>query len=640
LAQAASGQTRRADLPSPPRPGWGRAGAAAAMATAGGDAEAGNPFRAPPELEYFWHPGVDLAPFAHNPPLDHSAKIWDKATAASRGSAMPTVRDADLPMAPVPARLQKKLALAKSRALEQERSGEAFLATLATKPCVGLVEPLKKNEKDIRAYVHKKREIFLAHMSCDVKKAETHRLDEKARLKEEALAKSQLMLDEDAKRFEDLLHSKMDKERKCKEEAEKFTKLKQKKLERIKEIRQQIAGVDSDIGRLREVGEECARYKEFLSKLTPDEWKASQAQLKSARKARRRQAWIEERMAVVDERLAEEEQRAEQSAASEAAQEAEARPKRRGRRRREEEEEEMSRRERERAHRQKRLQRRREDEERRVESEYVEVSSEEEHELCFREPQQLVDSFTELEEKNLFLIHSSQETEQQLDELRHLYENSKREMGAKVQHLKDTVKAQEARIAQEQQRFEDLRRRHDEKADTRAQDRRVGDLKAGVRQLYARCCPHSAADHDRGPLQMLAEIEAEVEKLITGLQEYSELGPGGADLITELEKGKEKARRDRLREVSMREKEAKDERRLKASLERSQAPVFRKAGKQVMYRSPPLRTEQKVVEDNRDEEAMEDEHQKFGVHIDRKSQLPQTEPPAGRRAAPARSAAS
>ncbi|CAK0814000.1 unnamed protein product, partial [Prorocentrum cordatum] len=201
----------------------------------------------------------------------------------------------------------------------------------------------------------------------------------------------------------------------------------------------------------------------------------------------------------------------------------------------------MSRRERERAHRQKRLQRRREDEERRVESEYVEVSSEEEHELCFREPQQLVDSFTELEEKNLFLIHSSQETEQQLDELRHLYENSKREMGAKVQHLKDTVKAQEARIAQEQQRFEDLRRRHDEKADTRAQDRRVGDLKAGVRQLYARCCPHSA-DHDRGPLQMLAEIEAEVEKLITGLQEYSELGPGGADLITELEKGEGAAR--------------------------------------------------------------------------------------------------
>jgi len=289
------------------------------------------------------------------------------------------------------------------------------------------------------------------------------------------------------------------------------------------------------------------------------------------------------------------------------AQEAEARPKRRGRRRREEEEEELSRRERERAHRQKRLQRRREEEERRVEGEYVEVSSEEEHELCFREPQQLVDSFTELEEKNLFLIHSSQETEQQLDELRHLYENSKKEMGAKVKHLKDTVKAQEARIAQEQQRFEDLRRRHDEKADTRVQDRKVSDLKESVRQLYARCCPHSSADHDRGPLQMLAEIEAEVEKLITGLEEYSQLGPGGADLITELEKGKEKARRDRLREVSMREKEAKDERRLKASLERSQAPVFRKAGKQVMYRSPPLRTEQKVVEDNTDQEAMEDE---------------------------------
>jgi hypothetical protein len=593
-----------------------------------GDVEAENPFRMPREMEYFWHPGVDLRS-APNAYANHDLKIWEKATAASRYNSTRKVTEEDMPMAPVPAKLQNKLDLAKRRAIEEERPDETFLTTLANKPAVGLVAPLKQVEKDsrnIRGYIEKKREVFLAQMASDVKKAETIRLDEKARMKEEALAKSQQMLDEDAKKFEEYLQQKMKEDQDCKKEAEKHSKLKQDKLQKIKQIRAQISGVESDISKFREVREECARYKDFLGKLTPDEWKESQAKLKRLRKSDRRQAWIADRMAVVNEHLAEEEKKMEQSAASEAATEAEARSKRRAKKR-QEEEEELAKKERERALRQKKLQRKREEEEKRISGEYVEVSSEEEHELCFREPQQLVDTFTELEEKNLFLIHSSQETEQQLDELRHMHENTKKEMGAKVKQLQEMVRVQEGLITQEQAHTVELNKRYSEKAGTRKQefDRRMNKLKESVHHLYARVCPQSAADTDRGPLQMLAEIEAEVEKLITGLDEYHQQD---GKLIMQLEQEKEKARRERVKEMTKREKELKDEKRLGASLARSQAPVFRKAGKQVMYRSPPLRTEQKVVEDNRDEEAMVEEHDRFGVHIDRKSNMPQTEPPA------------
>ena len=42
--------------------------------------------------------------------------------------------------------------------------------------------------------------------------------------------------------------------------------------------------------------------------------------------------------------------------------------------------------------------------------------------MYFREPEQLLDTFTALEEQNLFLIQNSQETEQALEELKQTYE--------------------------------------------------------------------------------------------------------------------------------------------------------------------------------------------------------------------------
>merc|ERR1719409_2093264 len=69
-----------------------------------------------------------------------------------------------------------------------------------------------------------------------------------------------------------------------------------------------------------------------------------------------------------------------------------------------------------------------------VEAEYVEVSSGEEMPLCFEEPKQLLDIFTSLEEQNLFLIQTSQDTEQMLEEISQKLAEKKKTMGA--QHLK------------------------------------------------------------------------------------------------------------------------------------------------------------------------------------------------------------
>ena len=49
-------------------------------------------------------------------------------------------------------------------------------------------------------------------------------------------------------------------------------------------------------------------------------------------------------------------------------------------------------------------------------------------ELYFKDPQQLLDIFAELEEQNLSLIQNSQETEEALEEMKQIIKNTKKKM--------------------------------------------------------------------------------------------------------------------------------------------------------------------------------------------------------------------
>lgn len=549
---------------------------------------------------------------------DKLLRVWEKSTQNHEISCVRRIKDEDLPMGPLPPGLEAKLAMEKAEVMKEEIPDATFLTQVAGGTS-GLAEPLKKSEKDIRTYVQKKREVFLVHMACDVKKAEIVRLDDETRAKEEALARSQEMLDEDAKRFESFMQEKMTRAQTGTREAEAWTKRKQEKLQKIKTMRQQIASGSSEMAKQREVFDELTKYKHFLDRLTPDDYKEEQRQIKLARKAKRKERWIKERMAPILQRLAEEEQR--QPSAEE---EAEQRAKRRGRSKRKEQEEaeEAQRLQKERDARRKKLLQQKQEEERRWKAAYVDVSSEEDMPMYFKDPHMLLDAFTSLEERNLFLIQHSQETEQSLDEIHHTFECTKRDLGGKVKQLKDTINHLEQSIAQASRRADDLRKSYVEKAGTEVQDGKLAALSSKVIDLYRRF--GLPLDHNPEPLSMLATIEKKIEDLIRVLDEaYLQ----DSELVLRLEKDKERERRERVKEFRLKEQTDKQEERLKNSLLRSQAPVFKKAGKQVMYRSPPLHREQKVVQDNGDEEAQAQEHKVFAVYIDRKTNVAQTDLP-------------
>eukprot|EP00439_Symbiodinium_sp_Y106_P024060 s7663_g2.t3 len=582
-----------------------------------------NPFSLPPELECFW---------MQEPPAERSderlqerkLKVWEKPTCSSSYAAISKISDPELPMAPLPRAAKEMLAAAKRKVMEEEQPDNTFLTTMATKPAIGLVETLRKSEKDVRTYVQKKREVFLVHMACDNKREEIVRLDAMAKAKEDALTIPQQILDEDTKKFEEYLQERIAKASSSTKDGEMHAKVKQDKLGRIKSLKQQIATVQSETSKLKEVRVECEKYKMFLEKITPPEWKEEQKRKKEQRKKERAERWKKERLAPFMEYLAHEEQKLFEKFAQEDA-EVEASKKRGRKQRRREDEEELQQRQRERDGRRKRLQKRREEEERKVDAEYVAISSEEEPELFFKEGPETWHCFPDMKGGlNLFLIQSSQEAEQQLDEIRNSFEAMKKDMGHKVQQLKDQIKQLDQSIKQEQRRGEEIKQRHAEKASTATQDKKLSSLAKKVHEVYSRC--NLARDQQQSDtLQMLGAIESRIEELIQGLDEAYQQDE---ELVMRLEKIKESDRRERVRESRLKEQPEKQEFRLKQSLQRAQKPIFKKAGKQLMYRSPPLRQEHKVVEDNSDDEAHTRDHEVFDIYIDRKTGVPHTTAPS------------
>merc|ERR1719399_2036660 len=113
---------------------------------------------------------------------------------------------------------------------------------------------------------------------------------------------------------------------------------------------------------------------------------------------------------------------------------------------------------------------------------------------------------------------------------------------------------------------------------------------------------------------MIGAIEGKLEELLTVLGE-AEGGAGGVELVARLEREKEKERRERVRQMRVELQNRKNEERLKNSLLRSQAPVHKKTGKQIMFRSAPLIRAKKVVRETNDDEEAERAMRIFGIYM-------------------------
>lgn len=559
------------------------------------DIEEENPFRLPPDDQIFLIREQERQKRVEDRERVKLLRVWEKTTHSSRVHRNKRMDDQG---DEVPLQVQSA---------RTARSGRTE----------SLVRDARREKEKVADFVEKKRDMFLIQMSLDVKKAEILKLDEKAKQKDEALKKSQQMLDEDVTRFDAFLQNNDHKAHQAMKHAEEETKKKQEKLTKIKQLRVQLSAVQSEIAKHREQKEECLKYKAFLEKLTPQEWRDEQKQRKDDRKRKRKQKFVHEKMQQVNVQMQNEIEMEERLLDERLADASKGR-----RRARRQEEEEARERDKE-LDKKKRAIRRKYPTQEVVETEYAEVSSGEEMPLAFEEPKQLLDIFTSLEEQNLFLIQTSQDTEQMLEEIQQKLTEKKKTMGAQHLKLKDNIAELEAHIHDEKEQSDLIRQSLSQKNRASEQDQLLHELAEKVMEVHA-ACGHDT-DHDPDTLQMLGAVEAKLEDYLQHLDE-AEAGDQ-VQRLKELEFKKEKERREFVREMKKEAIDRKIEERLKTSLKRSQQPVHRKVGKQIMYRSPPLQQARRVVEeDDGLEEALKD-HELFGVYIDKRDGKPYSHVP-------------
>merc|ERR1719473_2561597 len=174
--------------------------------------------------------------------------------------------------------------------------------------------------------------------------------------------------------------------------------------------------------------------------------------------------------------------------------------------------------------------------------------------------------------------------------------------------MKKAKKDLEKQIKTEQLEIERIRATFQSKSNIEAQNNELNKLNTKVKRVFRTCQSDSTGDPNT--LQMLSIIEAKLEELLGYMEEAPK------EIVDYFERKKEIERRDRVREARKADLMKKNEDRLKASLLRSQAPVMRKTGKQIMFRSA-KQQEKKQVKDNSEEQGMIADHTLFGVHFDR-----------------------
>lgn len=253
---------------------------------------------------------------------------------------------------------------------------------------------------------------------------------------------------------------------------------------------------------------------------------------------------------------------------------------------------------------------------------------EEEVPMYFKEPQQLMDIFSALEEQNLFLIQNSQETEHTLEELQHSFADTKLTMDSHTGILQQQIDDLQLHITNEDLRVKSLLNKRtaasdptDKKQKSTAvpskegsgsglppkggvqsqaeKEKLLADLNVKVRHVYEQC--DFDASSKPSTLFMLSQMESRLELLLQDIERMP------ADYVIKAEKEKEKRRRERKREEQQALQERQQEERNRRAIERSMQAPKKRIGRQVMYRSRPFHTEQHNTGDEDDDNGNSDE---------------------------------
>jgi hypothetical protein len=444
----------------------------------------------------------------------------------------------------------------------------------------------KRVKDNMTKYIMKKRKMGLARMSLATKRQEIKKLDEEAERAEKRITQMEEQLRETQGKFRAFLqHSEMEQVEAFKR-AENETKAKQEKIQEIKKLSAQISQIETDKKKNEDQLTECLKFKTFLDLLAAPQWFAET--LLTIRKEDARQAIAVQLEQHYDE------------VAVEGATEAE-----------EAERQQVMVQE---------LDRKCDEVNLELAAEIeamtdvdVKAALDDAHPdrvpMYFQDPDQILQKFIEIEEGNLFLITTCQEYEEEIEDIASKYKQEQSEMVTLAEDKRQQMEIISKKIQAEQVKMKTLQERIDAATDdgrgkgpggaAAAELKEAGGMKKGEEkreltqeELKVRIEERVKAiyktlglgeDANINTLVMLTQIEVKLEDMrlqITNTVDFK--------FVADVMKERDKDRRQAARQVLLNFHRDVREKRSALALSRSQAPVKKRVGKPVMWRSRPL----------------------------------------------------
>ncbi|KAL4227041.1 hypothetical protein ACF0H5_015017 [Mactra antiquata] len=523
----------------------------------------GNPFKMPPDSDIFLMRDKERQRKKQERLRQRDLKVHEKTTYASKVNF-------------------KTAQMIKPTDSDEEKDEEDTDKAVAVKDdpqfTIAVTRDRHVEKESLAEYIAKKREMFLVQYSLGVKRDETQKLEEIAQAEERKLELAEQYLEEDAAMFDEFLKENDSNSAEAMRIAETETKAKLEKVAEIKRINAHMMSIKSEISKYEDTLKEYQMYRNFLENLTPPEIKsdidARRTKKRNERRAEREKLKAAQRTTsdLVPEKSDTKLKKKTGRGLSDLAK------KGSGTKRSVEQESSVS---------------------TVTESD---DDSDEDLELFFTDPQQLLDIFAELEEQNLSLIQNSQETEEALEEMKQTIKNTKAKMEKETSILKEQIDKLNNQIKKEEKRAEELKIKAKMfsygEFKQEDQEKMLGQLNKKVEEVYRSCIGDNEANIST--LQMLTNIENRLEELFEQIETMPQ------DKVEAAEKAKEKERRLKLREEKMEQQRLHQEERVRKALERAKAEPKKQTGRKLVFRSEPPRHKKKE-DDRNDQQSKEEE---------------------------------
>nr|XP_046263039.1 cilia- and flagella-associated protein 100-like isoform X2 [Scatophagus argus] len=431
-------------------------------------------------------------------------------------------------------------------------------------------ENITKDSKHDLIYMERQKAVL--ELSLITKRSEIVKMDKAIVKMEEQLNQLDKIIEGDNLKFEEFLRENEKKSVEARTFFEQEAKSKQEKNTEIKKLTAEIGTIESELDTFEETMIDYKKYKELLFKLSPPEWqeaqkaKALEAKVRSDRDAQDKQNRDPEETAIRNgfesevfgpgRELHSIRETRLSSAHSDTL----------------------------------------------VTSPELDGDSpefEDEPELYFTDPQQLLGLMTELRDQTLSLIHNRTRVEETLEELQQSTETTRKDIEKEEEQLTLQINDIKQRIEKEKARGAKLKQKVQlhVSLNTEEQDVMLEALGEKVTEVH-HCCVDNRMTN-LSTLEKLANIENRMSLLLQDLERVPE------ESLEMMKKIKDSERRTRQREEKLREQKEKQKERMRRYLERSLADSKKKSGRKLMPRSMPV--VQKVRVSNMDASSAEDE---------------------------------